>query len=350
MKYQYLLLLNEMEEEHKNSVPLSANSRILIVDGLNTFIRSFSVDPSSNENGAHVGGITGFLKSIGYAIKVIKPTRVIIVFDGIGGSQKRRKLYPDYKSKRKPNQRYNRAIHITNADDEHQSMKMQMGRLLQYLETLPVKIIALDNIEADDTIAYIVKNPIDNEINTYYIMSSDKDFYQLITKNILVWSPTKKKLYDENAIFEEYGIIPNNFIMYRILDGDMSDNINGIRGVGLKTIKKKLPILTSQDTISLDMLFEHSMSSEDKLCKLILNSKELLERNFQLMQLKDVDISADAKLRIIECIRGKIPQLNNWKFKTMVLEDYVNGAFPNLEYWLKECFQPLNFYAINYAK
>ena len=66
------------------------NDRILLVDGLNTFIRSFVANPATNDNGIHIGGISGFLHSIGYAIKNIKPTRIIICFDGTGGSQRRR--------------------------------------------------------------------------------------------------------------------------------------------------------------------------------------------------------------------------------------------------------------------
>ena len=139
------------------------------------------MDPSMNDNGVHVGGITGFLKSVGIAIKVLTPTRVILVFDGKGGSQRRRKLYPDYKGKRKVAQRYNRAVHISNQADERESMKMQLGRLIQYLETLPMKIIIIDNIEADDVIAHVVTNPLGNEQNMYYIMSTDKDFYQLVS-------------------------------------------------------------------------------------------------------------------------------------------------------------------------
>jgi 5'-3' exonuclease len=76
--------------EHKNS-------RVLVIDSMNTFLRCFCVVNVMNINGHHVGGMTGFLKSIGYAIKLIQPTRVILVFDGIGGSNNRKNLYPDYK-------------------------------------------------------------------------------------------------------------------------------------------------------------------------------------------------------------------------------------------------------------
>jgi len=350
MQTNYLSLLEEVKREHEATRALSTNSRTLIVDGHNTFVRSFCADPSTNENGVHVGGITGFLKSIGFAIKTLNPTRIIVVFDGKGGSQKRRKLYPEYKAKRHVNVRYNRNINISSQEDESASMQMQIGRLLQYLSCLPVTIISIDNIEADDTIAYITRNPIDNEDNFYYIMSSDKDFYQLVNEKVNVWSPTKKKLYDSVAILEEYGITSNNFVMYRIMDGDVSDNIDGVKGMGLKTIIKRLPMLAESTTVTVKDLLDYSNGKEEKVYVNLCNAKDILERNYKLMQLEDVDISGASKLRITEKIRGEIPKLSQWDFKKMVLEDFINGAFPQLEYWLKTCFEQLNSYATNYAK
>ena len=68
-------------------------------------------------------------------------------------------------------------------------------------------------------------------------MSTDKDFLQLKNGRVKIWSPSKKKMYDDKSVFEEFGIF-TKFIWYRVLDGDKSDNINGVRGLGLKTIKK----------------------------------------------------------------------------------------------------------------
>src|SRR5690348_17744558 len=91
---------SQLQDAHKNW-SRSTNSDILIVDGTNTFIRCWSANPAMDENGRHTGGVVGFLKSVGYAIKLLAPTRCIIVFDGVGGSFKRRQLYPQYKEKRK---------------------------------------------------------------------------------------------------------------------------------------------------------------------------------------------------------------------------------------------------------
>ena len=92
---------------------MTYNSRVLLIDALNTFLRSYAAIPTLDDNGNHIGGMSGFLKSIGSVIRDFKPTRVIIVFDGKGGSQRRRKIYPDYKANRKPPTRLNRQYDMT---------------------------------------------------------------------------------------------------------------------------------------------------------------------------------------------------------------------------------------------
>ena len=79
----YQSLLQKVEEEHEQSTKesLNINSRVLLVDGLNTFIRAFAANPAINDDGVHIGGLIGFLKSLRYTISILKPTRCIIAFD-----------------------------------------------------------------------------------------------------------------------------------------------------------------------------------------------------------------------------------------------------------------------------
>ena len=91
---KYLSILEEIKQKGGDSASETANDKVLIIDGLNTFIRCFSAIPTLNDDGAHVGGIVGFLRSIGYAIRTIRPTRTVIVFDGKGGSNRRKKVFP----------------------------------------------------------------------------------------------------------------------------------------------------------------------------------------------------------------------------------------------------------------
>ena len=74
MKELYKNILNSVEKEHEGNSNKHKNSRVLIIDGLNTFIRCWTSIPTLNDDGDHVGGVTGVLKSIGYAIRQVEPT------------------------------------------------------------------------------------------------------------------------------------------------------------------------------------------------------------------------------------------------------------------------------------
>ena len=80
----------------KENDSLGVNDRVLIVDGLNLYLRVFAVNGALNDNGVPVGGLVGFLRSLTYAIREVNPTRVIIVYDGAGGTQRRRKIHSEY--------------------------------------------------------------------------------------------------------------------------------------------------------------------------------------------------------------------------------------------------------------
>jgi len=346
MKERYFSILENLKEGEASVA--TPNDKILIIDGLNTFIRSFAVSPVTNDNGVHVGGITGFLMSIGYAIRTIQPTRVIICFDGKGGSQRRRKIFPDYKANRLVRTKLNRTNSFADKDAEDQNMKMQLGRLVQYLDNLPVQILAPQNIEADDAIAYISKQILTE--SKICIMSSDKDFIQLVDDRIMVWSPTKKKLYFENDVHEDYKIPAHNYLLYRTLTGDKSDNIPGIRGTGIATLQKRLPILFSDEKVTIDELIEECKDSKIKVMQTISESKDQLELNYRLMQLSEVDISGNSKMKIMNVVDNSISRMNPTQFKVMMIEDGISGVFKNLEFWLRERFLRLDTYADTFNK
>ena len=333
---KYLSFLDQTKDDTHKAVN-HLNDRVLIVDGLNTFIRSFAVNPMINEDGLHIGGMMGFLKSVRYTCDILKPSRCIIVFDGKDGSKRRRKIYPEYKSTRKVKRRLNRNVDWGTApQDEQQSMKQQMGRLIEYLEQLPLTLVCVDGIEADDTMAYISQQVLkDSDI---FLMSTDKDFLQLVDDRVKVWSPTKKKLYNKQAVLEEFGIPSRNMLTYRILDGDKSDNINGVMGAGLKSLIKYIPQLTEdKDFTAMDLLnFVENTDSKIKLLENIKKSSNIIKRNYLLMQLNKVDIPNHTKMKIQGAINNKVPQLIKYKFQTMFLKDKLSGAIPNLDSWIME--------------
>ena len=201
---RYLSIFEEIKKKGGSLNGKHPNDKVLIIDGLNTFIRVFSVIPTTNDDGIHVGGIVGFLRSIAYTVNMVRPTRAIVVFDGKGGSNRRRKIYPEYKQNRKTKYRVNRTYNFSSQEDEKHNMMMQLSRCVEYLDTLPITVLSYDNIEADDTIVYLCRQVLtESEIT---IMSTNKDFLQLANGRIKIWSPTKKKMYDDKAVMDEYGI------------------------------------------------------------------------------------------------------------------------------------------------
>ena len=329
---KYLSIFEEIKKKGGSLDDGNPNDKVLLIDGLNTFIRVFSVIPTTNEDGIHIGGIVGFLRSIAYVVNMIRPTRVIIAFDGKGGSSRRRKIYPQYKQNRKTKYRVNRSNSFASKDDERMNMIMQIQRVVEYLEALPLTVLSYDNIEADDTIGYICRQVLTKSQIT--IMSTDKDFLQLANGRIKIWSPTKKKMYDENTVLEEYGISSHNLIWYRVLDGDKSDNISGVRGLGLKTIQKKLPFLSENRIVEMDEVVNE-----------LPEHKDTIDLNYRLMQLSDVDISASTKTKIVDRVNAPINRLVKFKFEKMFLEDKLYTALPNLTSWLLTNFNQLNRYA-----
>ena len=157
-KQRYLSILNEIKKSGGKIDSGEPNDSVLLIDGLNTFIRVFSAIPTTNEDGVHVGGIVGFLRSLGYVIRMVGPTRTIIVFDGKGGSNRRKKLFPEYKANRNMSERLNRSYDFNTKEDEHQSMIMQLTRVIDYLDYLPITTITIENI---DCLLYTSPSPRD---------------------------------------------------------------------------------------------------------------------------------------------------------------------------------------------
>ena len=345
MKELYKNILNSVEQERNQNIDKHKNSRVLIIDGLNTFIRCWSSIPTMNDDGDHVAGVTGVLKSIGYAIRQTQPTRCIIVFDGKGGSQERKKKFSGYKADRDKNKlRINRQYaDFMTEEDERESMKRQFVWLNEILNYLPVTTMIYDGVEADDVMAYITTQLL-KEDEQAVVMSTDKDFLQLVDDKTIVWSPTKKKIYNRKAIKEEFGIESKNLLLYRVLDGDKSDNIPGVYGCGIKTLVKRFPEMTEDAKLSVDDLFrlseEKKLESKGKI-KLysdILEAKPQILMNRELMQLADPDISGSIKMNILDRFGEPIKPLNKIDFLKILLKYKVVNAFGDINDWLKITF------------
>jgi 5'-3' exonuclease len=333
--------LNQIITSLGNDKP-TRNSRVLVVDSMNAFIRSFSTINLMNPAGHHIGGLVGYLRTVGYAIKTFRPTRVILVFDGLGSTNNKKNLYPEYKGNRN-------ITRITNWDmfdnkvDESQAMVDQMTRLIQYLQQLPVTLVSIDKIEADDSIGLIAdhfeKDPLCNEVT---IMSADKDFYQLISDKTSVYSPTKKKTYKTSDILEEFNVHPNNFLIYKTLLGDASDNLPGIKGMGPKKIVKLFPLANVEEYNLKDI---YSMSEDNidtnHMYKSILEAKHQLDINYQLMNLREPNISEENTTEIYRLLNEEITHLNLGGFMVLYESDGLQNAIGNTHSWLSDVFGAL---------
>ena len=345
MKGLYKDILSEVSEEHKTNHLRERNSRVMIIDGLNTFIRSWTTNPTMNEDGDHTGGVIGSLKSIGYQIREFNPTRCIVTFDGKNGSQSRKKIHEGYKVGREKNRfRVNRQYQgMMDEEQERLSMKQQFVWLNDILDSLPVQTMIYDGIEADDTIAYLTKHTqydLDGEV---VIVSTDKDFLQLVSDNVKVFSPTKKKMYNRQVVFDEFGIWPENLLLYRTLDGDKSDNIPGIRGCGIKTLLKRFPELSEDRTITHEEFFKLCEEKQGKIKMYddILKAKDQLLMNKRLMELHEPHIPTNQKLKILDRfnendiefkkldflrVGQKYKVLQNWRD----INDWLHSTFHNI--------------------
>ena len=332
---KYQRLFKELQKEKETS-PKDANDHIMVFDGLNTFIRSFGATPAYNEDGDHIGGITGFLYSVGKTVRDFKPSRCVIAFDGRGGNTKRKKIYKDYKANRANKTKLRRFDHHDSTiENEQQSMKHQFSRFL-----------SMDGIEADDTIAYIAQMYNDT-CKKITIVSTDRDFYQLVDDRIQVWSPIKKKMYDTQAVIDEFGVHPNNMVLYRSFTGDKSDNIPGVSGIGPKTILKLIPEIVNEQQVTLEDLFKKSnqLLTEVKQYQRILDSHEILEKNWLLMNIKLLDISANTSSKIRGIMEQPVNGLNRTEFQRLFYEDKMWAVMKNLPDWLTRTWLSLDAFS-----
>ena len=340
MNQLYKDILNNLHEE-SNLEPLHLNSRVLLIDSMNTFLRSFAMIPAINPQGNHIGGLVGFLKSLGYVIKLIRPTRVILVFDGQGNITNRRNTYADYKANREIKRITNYKVFST-LEEESDSIATQMLRLLDYLKSLPVNISIIDKIEADDTIAYLSQKLKDDVI----IYSADQDFLQLVNDRITVYSPIKKKFYKPNDVYEQYGMHPYNFITMKCLMGDKSDNLPGVKGLGPKKLMKYFPEIAGEKRFTLQEAYQKATDKveEHGIYGNVHLFKSQLEINYELMSLENIELLDKDKKELDKLIDSPPYNFNKKRFLEMYEKDLLGRGIPNTEFWLAEVFSYLQNY------
>ena len=337
-KKNLLKLLNDTKENDSDS---SEGTRSLLIDGLNLFFRNFAMMNMVNPDGIHIGGLGGFFRSLGAMIRQTQPDKVYVIFDGASSTVNRKNLVPEYKSGRNEQRVTNWEVFDSLAD-EHDSKVDQIVRVIQYLKTLPVKTLILDKVEADDIIAYLC-NKLPNQPNDkLFIVSSDKDFLQLVNQNVIVYRPMEKKYYTEDVMREKYKMPAKNFILYKTLLGDSSDKIKGIKGLGEKGIFKKFPELT-EGVLTFDDVFNicEQKFKDHVVYARVIQGVDELEKNYKIMDLSNPMIGENDKKYLDEVVKTKDLNYIPDQFIAMYNEDKLGGMIRNLDYWLKENFEKL---------
>jgi DNA polymerase-1 len=337
-----LKLLNNVVEE--NDTISSPHDRVLLIDGLNLFFRNFAMLNIVNEHGVHVGGLGGFVRSLGTLINAIQPTSVYVVFDGEGSATNRKNLLPEYKSGRHVSRITNWDIFDT-VDDEHDAKVDQIVRLIQYLKCLPVKTVALDKVEADDIIAYLVKELPAKYNSQCFIVSSDKDFIQLVNDKVTVYRPIEKDYYTPESVKEKFKVLPENFLHYKVLLGDASDKVPGIKGLGAKKIDKLFPELLERP-LTLEELLEISASKhkENIIYSRIVFEENSLRKTTRIMDLHNPMMDELEKNFVSDLIDQQTPLLNVETFLRLYQEDGLRHLVKNIEFWINNQFRTLNSY------
>ena len=295
----------------------------MIVDAYNQFIRGYIVDPSKNPNGSPIGGIRTFINIFNKLTREIKPDLLVLVWDGKGGSKKRRSMNKSYKGGRKPPRTNWSQVGMGEGDIVDNKVWQQM-RVIEYFNQTPVIQFMEPLVEADDVISYIKNSSMFEEWQKV-IVSADKDFIQLLDDKTILHRPIQKEYLNKNNVVEKFGIHPINFALARAIVGDSSDNLPGVPRVGMETVAKRFPFLKEEKTHYLSDIIRECSKPENKqkVYANVEDNRELIENNYEIMQLSSPMLSIQAKQGIDETFEGYQPLYNQTEIRKLMIQDGV---------------------------
>lgn len=250
--------------------------KIILVDGNNLLFRSYYATAYNgnymrNSKGFPTNALFGFTNMINKIILEEKPEYMIVAFDK--GKTFRHEQYKEYKGGRQE------------TPDE---LKRQFPVAKELLTYMGIRYYEIDNYEADDIIGTFAKFCDDDPEFIGTIISSDKDLLQLISSDVEIKLLKQKDYirYNEDSFREAYGIEPREIVDLKALQGDASDNIPGVRGIGEKTALKLL-----QQYHTIDNLYEHIDEIKGKMKEKLLEDKEKAYMSYELATIiRDVPV------------------------------------------------------------
>ncbi|MCX7905253.1 MAG: DNA polymerase, partial [Elusimicrobiales bacterium] len=298
---------------------------LFIVDVSSFMYKNYYALPKLlTSKGLEVGALYGFIRLITKIIKE-KSNYLFACYD----SKKniRKEFYQNYKANRK-------------AIDEELAKQIDISKNL--LGRIGVKYLEIDGYEADDLIASAVEK-FKNLVDSIIITTSDKDLMQLIGGNVYVWDGKSQVYFDEKFVLDKYGVSPKQIKDMLVLCGDSSDNIEGIEGIGPKTAVKLLLKYGSVDNIF------SQQNSDDFYVKKILENRDRIEKNIELVTLKNyIDIPYNLDDLLVKIDKNKaIEMLSFLEFKNIALELGISKEEEKFDEIDSKTFLAMNPYYIS---
>ena len=247
-------------------------NRIFIIDGSSYLYRAFhAMPPLSTSKGQPTGAVKGVTNMLLNLKKDSEGSPIIVVFDAKGKTF-RNEIYSEYKANRPP------------MPDE---LRLQLDPVKSICRAIGFPLIEIEGVEADDVIATITRMAKDAKYKCV-VSSLDKDLMQLVEDpDTTLMNTMKHEIFNEEKVFEKFGVKPNQIRDMLALVGDSSDNIPGVPKVGQKTAAKWL-----NEYSNLDGVIKNADLIKGVVGDNLRNSLSELQRNVDLVSLKeDVDLN-----------------------------------------------------------
>jgi 5'-3' exonuclease len=303
-------------------------TKTLLVDGNNLFKIGFHGVRDLYSDGDHLGGIYHFINILRKFLEEHDHDKVVVFWDS--NSSIRKSMYPQYKANRRQDMN----------EYKYESYLNQQARVKEYLEEIFVRQVEVIHNEADDLIAYYCKIATNEEI---IIFSADKDLTQLINEKISIYSPISKQYFKngDNIIINKVNIPHYNVLLCKIFTGDKSDNIDGIEGLGEKTLIKYFPQVQQRPCTVEELLDIARNIPQKKPIKTLVNlltgktkstilGEEFYTTNKQIVDLTNPLITDDGKILVEQIYTDTIdPTDRGYKnLMRMMMEDGLFKYLP----------------------